>query len=592
MKYRSATEGTLATARGNQGIRYEPEERCPTLLSVGIGFQGMLLMLGPAVVLPTIIVRAADQPESYLTWAVFAALVVAGVTTVLQAVRAGRLGTGHVLASGASGIFIPVCVTALVDGGPAMLASLVVISSIVQIALAAWLPLLRRIITPAVSGTAMMLILYGLVQIVFDKLNEIPEDASAAAAPSIAAVTLAVAAGMSLRSTGAWRLWSPLIGIVAGCVAAAAFGVYDFQRVIDASWIDVPRTGWPGFDFTPGPEFWAILPTFLIVTLLLTIKIIGDGIAIQAPARRRPRTPDFRIVQGALNANGVGNLLAGIAGTVPTTGYSASSASLVSLTGVASRRIGYAIGAMFVGLAFLPKLTAFLIVIPGPVVGVYVILLMGVLFVAAMRMIVQGGLDLRNTIIVGLAFWIGIGAENRLIFPDQLSGAWEAVLGNGTMVGTIVAIVLTLFVQFTSARRKRLEAELDFSALPEIDAFIRELAARTGWNDASTQRLRSAGEETLSSLLQPDDVAGDSGAAVQAPRLIVTARPVEGAMEMEFIAASEQENLEDRLAYLGEQTEIVDEREISFRLLRHYASSVRHQKYQGVDIITVQVEGS
>ena len=35
-----------------------------------------------------------------------------------------------------------------------------------------------------------------------------------------------------------------------------------------------------------------------------------------------------------------------------------------------------------------------------------------------------------------------------------------------------------------------------------------------------------------------------------------------------------------------------DSREISFRLLRHYASSVRHQKYHGVDIVTVSVVGS
>ena len=35
-----------------------------------------------------------------------------------------------------------------------------------------------------------------------------------------------------------------------------------------------------------------------------------------------------------------------------------------------------------------------------------------------------------------------------------------------------------------------------------------------------------------------------------------------------------------------------DEREISFRLLRHYASLVRHQKYHGLDIVTVQVEGA
>ena len=58
------------------------------------------------------------------------------------------------------------------------------------------------------------------------------------------------------------------------------------------------------------------------------------------------------------------------------------------------------------------------------------------------------------------------------------------------------------------------------------------------------------------------------------------------------MASSEEENLEDRLAYLSEQPEIQDDRDLSFRLLRHYASSVRHRKYHDIDIITVEVEGS
>ena len=72
--------------------------------------------------------------------------------------------------------------------------------------------------------------------------------------------------------------------------------------------------------------------------------------------------------------------------------------------------------------------------------------------------------------------------------------------------------------------------------------------------------------------------------------LILTARPAEGTVELEFLATAAGENLEDRLAFLSEQPEIIDEGEISFRLLRHYAAAVRHQKYHDLDIIAVQVE--
>ena len=63
-------------------------------------------------------------------------------------------------------------------------------------------------------------------------------------------------------------------------------------------------------------------------------------------------------------------------------------------------------------------------------------------------------------------------------------------------------------------------------------------------------------------------------------------------MEMEFVTALAGQNMEDRLAYLSELPPVPDEREVSFRLLWHYASSVRHQKYHGVDIITVSVAGT
>ena len=87
---------------------------------------------------------------------------------------------------------------------------------------------------------------------------------------------------------------------------------------------------------------------------------------MQRVSWRSPRVTDFRLVQGAINANGVGTLLSGIAGIQPTIPYEGVTSSLTNLTGVASRRVGYIAAAMLVGLAFLPKLTALLLTIPVP----------------------------------------------------------------------------------------------------------------------------------------------------------------------------------------------------------------------------------
>ena len=230
-----------------------------------------------------------------------------------------------------------------------------------------------------------------------------------------------------------------------------------------------------------------------------------------------------------------------------------------------------------------------LIAIPGPVAAAYVTVLLALLFVQSMKIIIQDGVDHRKAAVVGLSFWIGVGFQNQAIFPDLLGeGFLSVLLGNGMTAGAVVAIIMMMFMEMSSPRRRRLAVALDIAALPRIDEFLRGFASKAGWDDASTQRLTLVGEETLSGLLSDE---GDDFTAGRAQRLIVTARSDGGAAELEFVAASGEENLEDRLAYLGEMPDIPDAREISFRLLRHYASSVRHQKYHGVDVITVRVEG-
>ena len=577
----------MESERGNENIRFEPDERPPHLVAAGVGFQAAVVVLAPVVLGAVIIGRAGGQGADYITWIAFAALVVSGVTTVLQAVRVGRIGAGHVLIMGTSGAFIAVCITALAQGGPPLMASLIVVSALFQFALAARLSLLRQVITPVVSGTVIMLIAVTVMPIVFGLLTDVPEGTPSAAAPTAAGATFLALVVLALRAPAAWRLWAPLIGIAAGCAAAAPFGLYDIQSVIDAPWIGLPDSSWPGLDLSLGPEFWALLPAFVVVTIVGAIETIGDGVAIQRVSRRQPRATDFRLVQGALNADGVGNLLSGLAGTPPNTTYS-SSISLAELTGVAARRVGVYIGVIFVALALSPKVTALVIAIPNPVAAAYVTLLIGMLFVQGMKIVVGDGLDHRKAAVVGLSFWIGVGFQNQVIFADLLGGTWGTLLGNGMTAGGIAAIALTAFMELTAPRRRRLEVALAAEALPEIDALLQECAARVGWGETAAGRLRSAGEETLAILLQQ---AGEDEAA-EARRLILTARLREGAMELEFSSASSAENLEDQLAYMSAQPELVDEREISFRLLRHYATSVRHQKYHDVDIVTVQVEES
>ena len=561
-------------------LAYEVDDRPPVAVSLGVGLQGVVLSLGLTVMCVAFIADSGHVPRGWLPWAMFAALVVNGI---VGAVQASRFGTGAMLVSGGAPIFLVVSASALAQGGPGLLACLVVAASLFQFAIAAWLPALRRIVTPVVSGTMIMLIAVGVMPVAVEGLGHVPAGASAFAGWAGGMATLAVAGAMALRAAGGWRLWSPVAGILAGWAVMAALGAYDARRVSEAPWVGFPAPVLPELGAIPWPAFWSLLPLFLIVSLSVAIKCTGAGIVMQRASTNRRRAADFRSVQRTVRGNALGSALAGAAGVPPVMPYEAISMSLAKFTGVAARRTGYYAAAFTAALAFLPKLTALLVTIPAPVLGAYMLMVMGMLMVEGMKTVVHDGLDARKGLVVALALSLGVGLETRSMFADALGESWGALLDNGITVGVLAAIAMTTFMEATGPRRRRLRVDLAASSLRRLDEFLSAVAADRGWTVESGDRLRSVGEEALESLLR------DGGRGER--RLTVIARPGRAEVELEFLAGLRELNVEDEVLHLGDVPEAPDLDETSLRLLRHRATSVRHRKYHGVDVVSVTVEG-
>ena len=53
---------------------YEPEERPPFLFTLGLSFQTIMGMLAAVAAFVAITVRMGDQPDSYMSWAIFSHL--------------------------------------------------------------------------------------------------------------------------------------------------------------------------------------------------------------------------------------------------------------------------------------------------------------------------------------------------------------------------------------------------------------------------------------------------------------------------------------------------------------------------------------
>ena len=579
--------GNLTTTARNP--RYEAHENPSFLTSLGLGAQFSLIASATLLVTPVIVAQASGRDEPYLAWMVFASLVVVGASTLLQVRRLGLVGAGAVLPMFTAAFSIPFCITALVDGGPATLTTLTLVTAAVQIVISRWLVILRRIVTPTVSGTVMMILSITLASVVFGLLDRASES-DPTAAPLTTLATLVVVAALTLRGSPVLRLWGPLAGIAVGCAVAAAFGIYDVERVRLASWVGLPSE-WPGLGIDFGIPFLTLLPAFLFLGVIISIQANGEAIALQRVSWRQSRAVDFRQVQGALTGAGVSNLLAGIAGAVPNI-ISPGIVSFTRITGVASRRVGYVIGCLFIALAFLPKVSGLLSTIPGPVMTGYLIVVTGTLFVDGARTVIQTEQNNQKVIVAGVCFWIGAAFQFELFTLPNLGPVWQTLITSGVTTGGFAAILMILYLELTNPRRMRFQSRLHVDALPDLNEFVTKFAARRGWDAAMKDRLSAVAEETLLTLAPLDlnlDLEGDEDASDER-RLVVVASSDGPVADLEFIGGGNEANVEDQLRQLQQHdSETPVEEELSLRLLRSFASSVRHQQYHNIDIITVRV---
>ena len=570
----------LEEPTSNPRLRYAVDESPSQGLTLGLSLQVVTLILTGIILTPIIVLNAANYPEG-VEWAVFAALVVSGLATILQARPVGPIGAGYPLYMGTSGAFIGVSTAAVVAGGLPLLASLVAASSLVQFLFSARLSFFRRLITPTVGGTVIMLLAVNVFPITTDLLANVPPgvDPGYFGMPLVAFATFVTITLVSLYARGATRLWAPLVGILLGTGLGGLLGLLNWEPVLNAQWFGLPQSGWPGLDLSFDVRFFGLLVPFMIVTIIGAIETYGDAIAIQRVSHRTAVPVDFKVIQRALNADGVGNLLSGLAGTVPNTTYS-TSISIVDLTGVAARRVALYGGIMIVLTAFAPKLPALLQVVPDAVAGAYIFIFIVLLFRQGVRMVTMGGFDYEKGFIVCISFWMGLGFQYGVIFPDHLPDWSRGVFDNGMASGGIVAIALTLLMSLRN-RGRQVVLEPTVRSLSKLRAALDTAAERAGWDETATNRLELAGEEAFLYLLERQEKSDP-----QPVRVAV--RPLDEVLQIEFVSGPDSANLELRLSELDEERVVVED--VGPRLLRHMAKDVRHEQFYDLDVLTVTVD--
>ena len=572
-------------AQGRHEIQYEPAEKCPPLLAISSAIQIFIPNTIGLVMLSALVVRASGESEDYLSWVTFTALVVTGACMILQALRLRYVGSGRLVVSNFNVPFLAVSALALEVGGPGLLASLLVVSTLVQAVLTLRLASLRRIFTQTVSGVVIMLVAVSAMPFIISRAVIPPENESTVLflAPGLAA--LAVGVLISLQGTAFWRMWILPATVAVGMVVAVPLGYYDAKVILDASWISLPHFSWPGRELNLGADFWALLPVFVLVNLTAFMKAVGDLSVIHRASYRNQAAIDFRSVQGGLNVYGVGTLLSGLLGTLPVAAPWSATVVYLTFTGVAAMSVGMYLGLLTIVVAFFSKLLAVLVAIPSPVVGAVYMIIFGMLFIEGAKTVFTGQVDQKKAAITGISMVSGLSA-------GALSGLFEGttshLVGNTIVIGGIAAIVMTASTELSGFRAKKLRIDLSQSSLPAMDSFLSQFADSHSWTEEGKDRLRLVGEEVMLSLIEE----GDDGQAEQKRSLVATIRPDSASAELEIVVALDdatQGNIENRMAYLDQEQTLEDEQELSVRILRHYASSVHHRKYYGIDIISCRV---
>lgn len=542
------------------------------------------------VLIPSIIGRYAGLDQEEIHWVLFATLVSSAVMAFMQPLRLGRFGSGLVMLGGASPAFVGVAGFALASGGLPLLSMLTLCSLPAVLAFARYAHWLRRVLRPAVMGTIIMLVASSLAQVVWHVARQpMPRDAPDWSSPAIFALTFLSMLCLAVFSGERLRFWAPLLGLGIGLLGAGALGGFPAVQVDGTAWFGVPESRVPVPSPTPWPTFLALLPSFTILQVVVSMESYSCSRLAKSVYFRNPDPLDQRSSQGSVLVNGLGTLVAGVLGALPTTTYS-SSVSILGLTGITSNRVGFWAAGILVLLAISPLLILFIVSIPAPVAAGYLLFVVVLMFSNGMRMATENGLDLSEGVLVLSGFWIGLSLQAG-IFSDHFGEIGSMVQSAGTSVGGLLTL---LFVGLLNAR---VRGQVRRSIVPSDDGYqdMQDAVARysvsVGADRESSDRLLLACEEATNIVISlrrnlhprrpPEQIAINLREAGEFCAVELVTLPTTSGLDAlrdRAFALQSEETPEDRLELAG------------FRILQAIAPMVSHSKYQDVDILNFYVK--
>ena len=427
-----------------------------------LGLQHLVVVCG-ASVFAVAIVRGIGGTTGQAELLVQVSLLVAGIGTMLQALRTGPVGSGYLCPHVCGPSYLPASLLAAQTGGLSLMLGMTVLAGCFEALFARVLPRLRALFPPEIVGLVVMIVGLSLLPIAVsgfvgitatDPVSEVRE-------LLVAGLTLVVMVGLSVWGQGAWRLYGVLIGLGAGYCAAYVGGVLtalDLQSLHQAPVLAAPSVGTLGWSFD-----LALLVPFLLTGLASALKSVGDLTVCQKTNDAEWKRPNMGSISRGLLAEAIGTITAGLLGGV---GQSTSSTNIaVSLaSGATSRSIAFAAGSLLIGCAFLPKVATVFALMPTPVMGALLIFTASFMLIAGIQLISSRMLDTRKTFVVGISLLFGLSVNVLPQVYAQVPAQLAPLFSSPLSVTLVVAIGLNLLFRIGIAVRR------SFAFVPGLDS--------------------------------------------------------------------------------------------------------------------------
>lgn len=429
----------------------------PLGMSISLALQHLVAMIVGCVTPAIIIANALGLPQSERVLLIQVSLVMSAVTTLIELFPiGGKLGSGLPVIFGISFAYLP-SMQAIVGGGGdiATIAGAMVVGGIVAAVVGVFVKKIRRFFPPIITGTVVFTIGLSLYPTAINymaggtgntyEVVVLRKGLTSALVHgswqnwAVAAFTLIVVMVMSNKGKGICKLAAILLGMIAGYIVAAVFGMVDLSEVRDAAWFSLPQFMHFGIKF----EFSACIALALLFAIN-AIQAIGDLTATTVGGLNRE--PTDQELQGGIVTYGLTNVLSAFFGSLPTATYS-QSVGIVATNKVVNRVVFALAGGFLLLAGLIPKFSAILTTIPQCVLGGATITVFSTIAMTGMKLIASETISPRNTTIVGLSAALGVGISQSSSALSQFPESITIIFGKTPVViATIMAVLLNLIL--------------------------------------------------------------------------------------------------------------------------------------------------